>query len=131
MRAITTALGGGVLVAGFVISSAVGAAPAGSGASVVAQQNGVTTHRLCASEDVILYASGFAPGRRQVVASGELVGSGSLGTATIQLTDGSGSADIGSAGPDLIGAKVRVRYQTGSSDHPVNKGSFSARIVDC
>jgi hypothetical protein len=66
-----------------------------------------------------------------VVASGELVGSGSLGTATIQLTDGSGSADIGSAGPDLIGAKVRVRYQTGSSDHPVNKGSFSARIVDC
>ena len=130
-RAITTALASGALVAGFAMSSAVGAAPAGSGASVVAQQNGVTTHRLCASQDVFLYASGFAPNRGTVQASIQIVGEGFLFKAPIPLSGGAGMADVGTPGPGFIGAKARVRFQTGSSAHPVNNGSFSATIVDC
>jgi hypothetical protein len=130
-RAITTALASGVLVAGFAISSAVGAAPAGSGASVVASQNGVATHRICASEDVFLDASGFAPNRKQVTARVQIVGSGVLFYEAIPLTDGAGSVDTGYPGPDFVGLKFRVRYQTGSTDHTGNFGSFSATIVDC
>jgi hypothetical protein len=130
-RAVTTAVASGVLVAGFAISSAVGAAPAGSGASIVVQQNGVTTHTVCASEDVVLAASGFAPNRKVVQARVQIVGSGVLFNVAIPLTAGAGTYDTGSPGPDFIGDKFRVRYQTGSSSNTGNNGSFSATIVDC
>lgn len=127
-RTITTAVASGVLAAGFAISSAAGAAPAGNGASVVVQQNGVTTHTVCASEDVWLAASGFAPNRRVVQTRVQIVGSGVLFFAPVRLTDGAGTLDVGSPGPDFIGLKFRVRYSTGSG---ASNGSFSATIVDC
>lgn len=127
---LAAAAGGAIAMLAVPASSAV-AAPAGNGASVVAQQNGVTTHTLCASQDVWLYASGFAPNRHSIIASIQIVGSGVLFSAPVQLTDGSGTVDTGYPGPDFIGDKVRVRYQTGSSSHPTNLGSFSATIVDC
>jgi hypothetical protein len=105
-------------------------APA-NGASIVFAQNSVVTHNLCASEDVVAQATGFAPGRRQVQAIVQVVGSGELFDLTIRLTAGSGQLNTGAPGPDFIGAKVRLRYQTGNSDHPSNNGSYSATIIDC
>ena len=132
MRAIAlAAAAGGVIATVALPATSAFAAPAGNGASVVAQQSGVTTHTLCASQDVWLYASGFAPNRKSVVASIQIVGAGVLFSAPVQLTDGSGTVDTGYPGSSFIGDKVRVRYQTGSSSHPTNLGSFSATIVDC
>lgn len=128
--ALVAAAGGVIATLALPATSAYGA-PAGNGASVVAQQNSVTTHTLCASQDVWLYASGFAPNRHSVTASIQIVGAGVLFSAPISLTDGSGTVDTSYPGPSFIGDKVRVRYQTGSSSHPVNLGSFSATIVDC
>lgn len=107
------------------------AAPAGNGANVVIQQNGMTVHNICASQDVYLVATGFAPNRGTVFARIQIVGSGVLFGGNIPLTDGSGSWNTGYPGPGFIGDKVRVRYQTGSSNHPVNLGSYSGTIVDC
>ncbi len=56
---------------------------------------------------------------------------GLLFQSQIPLTDGAGSVNTGTPGPDFIGAKARVRFQTGSSGHVVNNGSWSATIVDC
>jgi hypothetical protein len=131
VRTVSTVLVSGAAVAGLAIAGAAGAAPAGNGATVVASQNGVATHRLCASQDVYLDASGFAPNRRVVQASIQIVGSGFLFNAPIKLTNGAGSVDTGTPGPDFIGAKARVRFQTGSSGNVANKGSWSATIVDC
>jgi hypothetical protein len=130
-KALVLAVAAGGVVASMALPGTAQAAPAGNGATVVAQQDGVTTHTLCAFDDVWLAASGFAPNRGSVVASIQIVGSGVLFQAPIHLTDGSGTVDTGYPGPSFIGDKVRVRFQTGSSSHPVNNGSFSATIVDC
>jgi hypothetical protein len=105
-------------------------APA-NGASIVFAQNGVTTHNLCASAPVFVEASGFAPNRRQVQATVQVVGSGALFDLTVHLTGGSGELNTGAPGSEFIGSKVRLRYQTGSSDHVSDNGSYSATISDC
>ena len=102
-----------------------------SGASVVVQQNGVTTHTVCASQDVWLTANGFAPARREVQARVEIIGGGLLFTTPIHLTAGSGSVDVGTPGPGFIGDRFRVRYQVGNGHVSSLLGSFSATIVDC
>ncbi|HEV7193563.1 MAG TPA: hypothetical protein VGN35_10180 [Jatrophihabitantaceae bacterium] len=131
MKALAVAAAAGVVAAMVIPAATAQASPAGNGASVVAQQDGVTVHNICAFEDVWLAASGFAPNRHDVVGSIQVVGYGILFTQTISLSDGAGTADTGTPGPGFIGAKVRVRYQTGSSSHPTNLGSFSGTIVDC
>ena len=141
MRASTKAIvAGGVvaggIVAGIAVPGAAGAAGTGSGASVVLQQNGVTTHTLCGGQEIYAVASGFAPNRKSVsidvvqVGAVNQYGNAVIETATIPLTNGAGSVDIGS---DIVQVtyKLRVRYQTGSSAHPTNNGSFSAVMEIC
>lgn len=108
------------------------AASTGSGASVVAQVNGVTTHSACIGDDVVLVASGFAPGRRQVQFRVVQVGSDTnpLFTGSIPVSGGSGSYDTGSTEGAQPG-KYRVRYQTGSTDHAGNYGSWSLTLTYC
>jgi hypothetical protein len=135
MRKVTRAVAVGVFVAALGISTvtaeSASAAPAANGASIVVQQNGVETHHVCASQPVVLVATGFAPGRKVVQATVTIVGSGPLFTASIPLSGGSGSLDVGTPGPSFIGTKFRVRYQVGSADRPGLHGSFSATIFDC
>lgn len=126
VAAVGVAAGALMLPAGIAEADA----PA-NGATIVFVQNGVVTHNLCASQDVFLQASGFAPGRRQVQATIQVVGSGALFDQTIHLTAGAGEVDTGAPGSNFIGAKVRVRYQTGNSDNPSNNGSYSGSISDC
>ena len=114
-----------------VMAETASAAPPASGASIVVQQNGVTTHTVCADQDVVLVANGFAPGRKVVQARIQIIGSGVLFTQTVKLSGGSGSANTGTPGPGFIGDKFRVRYQVGSGDSPSLQGSFSANIVAC
>jgi len=132
-RALVTAgVAAGMIASVALPASSAQAAPAGNGATVVIQQNGVTTHTICAFDDVWLAASGFAPNRGRVVARIEAIGGGGIvAGGSIPLSGGSGTVDTGTPGPYFIGTKVRVRFQVGSSDHPVNLGSFSATIVDC
>ena len=128
---VMAAVVGGVLAGGLALPAVADAAPTNSGASVVSQQNGVTTHRLCADQDIQWVASGFAPNRRQVQVSLQLVGVGEIFRGPIALSGGSGSIDAGIATDDLVGNRYRLRFQTGSSDHPANHGSFSMTIVSC
>jgi hypothetical protein len=107
------------------------ASPSANGASVVVEQNGVPTHTVCADQDVILAASGFAPNRHVVLARVQIIGSGVLFTVPIHLSGGSGWVDVGTPGPDFIGLKFRVRDQVGSGDSPALQGSYSATIVAC
>ena len=98
------------------------------------QQNGVTVTKLCASTDVFVVATGFAPNRHTLTTRVEIIGGSPFNPLFFQdipLTNGAGSADTGYPGPGFIGDKVRVRYQTGSSSHPSNFGSMSATVIDC
>jgi hypothetical protein len=132
MKRLTKIAALGVAVPAMLLSAQVAhAEPTASGAAVVVQQDGITTHHVCASKDVVLVASGFAPNRHSVHATIQIVGSGPLFDSTIALSAGSGSFDTGNPGPSFVGAKFRVRFQTGSSAHPVNRGSFSGTIFDC
>ena len=130
-RVVAAVVVGGVLSGGIALPAVADAAPTNSGASVVSQQNDVTTHRLCANEDIQWVASGFAPNRRQVQVSLQLVGLGEVFRGPIALSGGSGSVDAGIATDYLVGARFRLRFQTGSSDHPADHGSFSMTIVSC
>jgi hypothetical protein len=122
----------GVAAGAMMLPAAIAEADApANGATIVFVQNGVVTHNLCASSEVFVQASGFAPGRRQVHATIQIVGSGALFDVTIPLSAGSGQFDTGAPGPHFIGMKARLRYQTGSSDNPSNNGSYSASIKDC
>lgn len=132
MKTMTKLAALGVAVPALLLpAGAANAAPTASGAAIVVQQDGLTTHNVCASKDVVLVASGFAPNRHSVQATIQIVGSGPLFDATIPLSAGSGSFNTGNPGPAFVGDKFRVRFQTGSSDHPVNLGSFSGTIFDC
>jgi hypothetical protein len=132
MRTVSKLVAVGVVVAGMVVPAAAADASApASGASVVVQQNGVTTNHVCASQDVVVVASGFSAGRTHEQARVEIIGSGELFSVSIPLTAGSGSVDTGSPGPDFVGLKFRVRYEVGSSGKPADQGSFSATIFDC
>lgn len=106
------------------------AAPAGSGASVVVQQNGETTHRMCGGVETFLAASGFAPARKSVDVTLIQVPGGVINTVRIPLSDGSGTLDVGH---DLVPLtyKLRLRFQTGSSEHTGNNGSYSADLQIC
>jgi hypothetical protein len=127
-RTITGVVSG--IIAGLAFPAAAGAAPAGNGASVVVQQNGVTTHRICGGQDIFLTASGFAPNRKTLSVTLQQVPGGVIGTAQIPLTAGSGTVDIGR---DIVPLtyKLRVRFETGSSEHAADNGSFSADLVLC
>jgi hypothetical protein len=114
-----------------VMAGTASAAPAANGASIVVQQNGVTTHTVCADQDVVLVATGFAPNRKVVQARIQIIGSGLLFTQTVKLSGGAGSANTGTPGPLFIGDRFRVRYQVGSGDSSSLQGSFSANIVAC
>ena len=128
---VVAAVAVGILAGGLALPALADAAPPNSGASVVSQQNGVTTHYLCADQDIQWLASGFAPNRAQVQVSLQLVGVGEIFAGPIALSGGSGSIDAGIATDDLVGLRYRLRFQTGSSDHPADHGSFSMTIVSC
>ncbi len=135
MRTVTRVLAVGAFAAALAVTSSTAspalAAPAANGASIVVEQNGVVTRHVCASQDVVLVASGFAVNRKVVEARVQIVGSGVLFTSKIQLSGGAGSTNTGAPGPGFIGDKFRVRYQVGSADRPGLRGSFSATIFDC
>src|SRR5437870_5226927 len=80
MRTVTRVVAVGVFAAALAVSAATAdtalAAPAANGASIVVEQNGVVTHHVCASQPVVLVATGFAPNRKFVQARVQIVGSG-------------------------------------------------------
>jgi hypothetical protein len=135
MRTVTRAVAVGVFAAAVAVTTSTAspalAAPAANGASIVVEQNGIVTHQVCASQDVVLVATGFAPNRKVVAARVQIVGSGVLFSTNIQLSAGSGSLDIGAPGPTFVGEKFRVRYQVGSGNRPALLGSFSATVFGC
>lgn len=130
MRILTKLIGLGV--AATVILAPAGVAQASTTASsagtVVVQQNGVTTHTVCASQDVFLKARGFPASQHVVRASIHIVGSGRLFTMDIPLTHGAGVVDTGNPGDPFIGLSFKVRYHADSSGDRV---AFGADIIDC
>jgi hypothetical protein len=130
MRILTKLVGLGV--AATVILAPAGAAQASTtssgGGTVVVQQNGVTTHTVCASEDVFLKARGFPASQHVVRATVHIVGSGGLFAVDIPLRHGAGVVNTGNPGPPFVGLKFKVRYHNDSSDDRV---AFGASILDC
>lgn len=107
------------------------AAPPANGATLAFQQFGVTTHRICVDLPFELVASGFAPNRHVVQFRIVSVGSGENFSGSVSLSGGAGSTELPPASGTDVGAKIRVRYQTGSSNHLSNLGSTSATFVLC
>ena len=113
------------------VAGSASASPTSSGVTVTVQQNGVDTHNVCAFNDVWFAGRGFAPNRTGVWVRVEIIGAGILFYTRIPLSGGSGATDTGQPGPYFIGDKFRVRYEAGSTDHPVVLASWSANIQDC
>ena len=85
---------------------------------------------MCGGVETYLAASGFAPGRKSVDVTLLQVPGGVINTVRVPLTGGSGTLDVGR---DLVPLtyKLRLRFQTGSSEHTGNYGSYSADLQIC
>jgi hypothetical protein len=130
MRALTKLLGLGAAMTLTLIpmGAANAATSTASGGTVVVQQNGITTHMVCASQDVFLRARAFPASQHSVRASVHIVGSGRLFFVDIPLHHGAGQVDTGNPGPPFIGLSVKVRYRSEDSGERV---AFGADIADC